>query len=236
MLSVQNYRMTQPRAIAFKQNEEQAQDTTQKPFVTRSGLKTGATYATIGAANLLALSALGKGLFNWGKKNMEELAEELGREGLEEAGELKATLKESESALKSLGKHLWITIPLCFALHLGCGSLVDKITNDKRAKFAQEIENKDKKDIVRDNPDAELTRSGNIYHKTNTGLKFGALIGAVALPLESYISKLLTKSKNPVGIIGNVITGAIGGLILGSIADHFANKGAAKHADKMAEA
>lgn len=225
MLSVQNYQMTTPQ-VSFKQKEE----TSQSPFVTHAGLKTGAVVGGIGAASTIGLYTFADKLLKLGKGVVAEGAE-MGEEAAHDMGNV---LSEAGASLKAAGKKLWITVPIGIAVYTGCGALIDKLINDKRAKFAQDIAGKDTKDIVKDNSDAELTRRGEVYQRSNIGKKFGTLLGAVVLPAWSKTSEMITKSKSPVGIVGNAIIGALGGLILGSITDHYANKGAIKHADKMA--
>ena len=228
MLSVQNYSMNTPQ-VSFKQNEEKASDN--KAFETHAGLKTGAIAGGIGAASTLSLYALADKLVKSGKDAIAEGAEELGKDAVHEAGNF---FSEASAQLKAAGKKLWITIPIGLAVYSGCGALIDKLTNDSRAKFAQDNAGKDTKEILKNNSDAELTRGGEVYQKSSIGKKYGALLGAVVLPLWAKSKSLITKAKSPVGIIGNVITGALGGLILGAITDHYSNKGAVKHADKMA--
>ena len=224
MLSVQNYNMNTPQ-VSFKQNEE----TSQKPFVTHAGLKTGAVVGSIGAASTLGLYSVADRLIKLGESALGG-AEEIGAEAAHDVGNV---FSEMGASLKAAGKKLWITLPIGIAVYTGCGALIDKLTNDKRAKFAQDNAGKDTKEVVRDNPDAELTRCGEVYQRTNTGKKFGTLLGAVVLPIWSKTGSMISKSKPLIGVVGKSIIGALGGLILGSIADHYANKGAKKYADKM---
>ena len=220
MLSVTNdVKNHQP---SFKQNEAKSDPT--KSFETHAGLKTGAVYSGIGAATSLSAYAIADKFLKAGKSAVEEI----GDEAAHEAGDI---LSEASKYLKSAGKKLWFTIPLSVAICAGCGALIDKITNDNRAKFDKENEGKDSKTILKSNPDAELTRTGEVYQKSSTGKKYGTLLGAVVLPVWAKLHQLITKTKSPIGIISNIIIGAIGGLTLGAITDHYANKGAIKHAD-----
>ena len=226
MLSVQNQAMTSK--ISFKQNEENV--TANRPFETHAGLKTGAVVGGIGAATTLSLYSLADKFVKAGQEIVAEVGAEAGEEAAHDAGNI---LSEAGASLKAAGKKLWFTVPISIAIYTGCGALMDKITNDRRAKFAKEIEGKDTKDILKDNPDAELTRKGEVYQKSNIGKKYGTLLGAVVMPLWSKASSMITKTRSPLGVISNVIIGALGGLMLGSISDHYSNKGAIKHADKM---
>ena len=226
MLSVQNSLSHTPQ-VSFKQNDEKMD----KPFETHAGLKTGAVVGGIGAASTLSLYALADKFVKAGEKAVSGTAVEMGEEAAYEAGNF---LSEVSSALKSAGKKLWFTVPIGIAVYTGCGALIDKLTNDSRAKFAQDNAGKDTKEILKNNPDAELTRRGEAYQKTNIGKKYGALLGAVVLPLWKLAHSAITKTKSPFGIVTAVVTGALGGLTLGAITDHYSNKGAVKHADKFA--
>ena len=226
MLAVQTYNY-QPK-VSFQKNEPK-QDNKPNSFTTHAGLKTGATVAAVGAAYKLTFSKIvdviagaAQGLVS---QVLQSADENLSREiqgGLGESG-----LKSAKN------KYLW-TIPVSVAVYTGCGALIDKLINDKHSKFAENSKNKNVKDIVKDDKDAELTRKGNPYCRTNIGKKYGTLLGIVALPVLKYTNNAI-KGFRGVSLIGvgiNMIAGAIGGLTLGSITDHFANKGAKKFADK----
>lgn len=125
---------------------------------------------------------------------------------------------------------------ISLASYAAIGAAVDAITNNKRENFEKETSGKDKKEILQTNDNAELSRTGEVYHKTNVGKTYGTAIGAITLPLlqELQLSNVGLKLGEGAGIfrVASAITGALGGLALGAISDHFANNGAKKHADK----
>ena len=131
-------------------------------------------------------------------------------------------------------KKLGAIIPLSVAIYMGCGALVDKFINNKRAEFAKSSQDKDMKDVIKENKKAEVTRNGNVYHKSDVGKKYGALLGAVGFPILIASRRAIRGYALPsvVGILLNAAIGIVGGLTLGSIADKCANKGAKKFADK----
>lgn len=52
---------------------------------------------------------------------------------------------------------------------MGCGVLVDKLNNDKRAKFSEELAEKGKDATYEENDYADKTKAGNVYCKSNAG-------------------------------------------------------------------
>ncbi len=228
MLSVQNYKLAQS-GISFKQNEEKKEQTPNS-FTTHAGLKTGATVAGAGAVYTLTTGSIANGLVNRAKSFVGELVDGI------EAEQVKSELNEAGDVLKSARKkYLW-TVPVTIAAYAGCGALIDKFINDKRSDFAKNTQNKSTQDIVKDNNDAELTRNGKVYQKTNIGKKYGAALGVVALPVLNAINKAIkgTSHFSFKMLAFNMVVGALGGLTLGAITDHYANKGAKKFADKQA--
>ena len=136
-----------------------------------------------------------------------------------------------------MGKAGLVSIPMHVALALGCGALVDKLNNDKRAEFAEKLAANGKEETLKNDDNAEITKNGNVYCKSNMGKKLGALLGLVAAPIPGIIASPIVKTKAKTGfkelaMLG--VAGAIGGLILGAIADKYSNKTAAKQADKQA--
>jgi hypothetical protein len=228
MLSVQNYQMTQPK-ISFKQNEEKK---TEAPntFLTHAGVKTGAAVAGAGVLYNLTAGSLASSLVNRAGGFIGSMM------GVEEAEQVKSELNEATDILKSAKKKYYWTIPVTMAVYAGCGALVDKFINDKRADFDKKVQGKDTKDVVKDNPDADLTRNGNVYQKSNTGKKYGAAIGVVALPVLKAINKAIkgTSHFSVKLLLVQMAAGALGGLTLGAITDHYANKGAKNFVDTKA--
>lgn len=221
-----------PNRIAFKANEE---DSNSKASVSHAGLKTGAVWAGIGT--------IGSGtLYSYASKIGElnkGLAEEF--KGNPEFGKFAQEALENAKACKVTGKAGLYSIPMHVALALGCGALVDKLNNDKRAEFAEKLAANGKEEALKNDDNAEITKNGNVYCKSNMGKKLGALLGLVAAPLPDLILSPMTKNiegpKSWSGFKGYAkigVIGAIGGLILGAIADKYSNKTAAKQADKQA--
>lgn len=148
------------------------------------------------------------------------------------------------SELAAIKKTPWM-FALMAGTALGTGALVDKLINNKRVKFAQETKNKAKNEILKNRNDANTTRNGNIYQKTNTAKKVWTpiLAGTMTLTNLANVARIhkympIPKELMPT-IIGAAATtgaigGAIGGLVYGAITDYCANKTAQKYADKEA--
>ena len=180
-------------------------ENSQQPAKVNSGIKVGAAYATIGAVSTLSSTSI----TNLIKKQAPEIAEKMP---------------------KQIGMAIYI--PVFIATALGCGAIVDKITNKKAAKFAQEVKGKDVKEVLKTNERADISGRNNLFYSSNTGKKVGTLLGVVALPL---LSLLMNKGRiNVVSVVASVINGALGGLLLGSITDALNNKAAEKNADNAA--
>ncbi len=212
--AIQSYNST-PTRIAFKADGEKA-PTSQADYSyykTNAGLKTGGVYACIAGAMGALSATFSKGLLNFAKNNGGDA-------------------KQVEAASKTLGKAA-ITIPISMAVYVACGALIDKFINNKRAQFHEINAGKDKNEILKNNPDAETTRSGEVYQHTNVGKKYGALLGAVVSPALGLAVNAIAKQKSgAIGIVSSIISGTVGGLLLGAITDHYANKGAEKYADR----
>ena len=220
--SVQNYQ-TAPSRVAFKagnnvQTNEHSKE--KQPYKTHAGLKTGIGYGVIEGGLAALLGSGTKALQNIIKRNSDELGE------------------EAVQTVKTLGKSsktLFIYVPIAILTSIGCGALVDKKINDKHAQFADKLEKEGKKEILKNDDNAEITKQEQVYCKKNTGKKLGVLLGAVVSPLLGILNTKVAGNKiSMLKVVSGVITGALGGLILGSITDKIANKGAAKFADKQA--
>lgn len=234
MLSVQSYNFAPKSNLYFKSNETKPDTDKTKPeaFQTHAGLKTGAVYAGIeGIVGLAACLGMKQVKNNVLK---EALIDELDAHGKEIPEYFGEEHKEIQNVLKNVNKSIAICLPLAILLSLGSGFLVDKLINDKQAKFADKFSSTNKKDILKEEDHAELTRKDNVYYKSNIGKMVGPALGAVILPVIGVITSSINKVKLPaVAYVGEIAGGALGGLILGAITDKIANKGAAKHADKQ---
>lgn len=111
---------------------------------------------------------------------------------------------------------------------LGCGAIVDSRINKHHKDIATDIDIFGKKETVKRNDKAQITRNENVYYQSNTGLKVGALLGLVANPILHAV-----RIRGFSAIWGTIaaVTGVIGGMALGAITDHFSNNAAKKHAD-----
>lgn len=226
MLSVSNYRIT-PSRVSFKANEDQNQGERQvQPFKTHAGLKTGIAASVIAAGNELFFAKLLKVCSEASSVASKDVANDV---------ELANNFKSNAKNFKALSKNVWITLPIAVLASIGCGMFVDSVINKKQAQFADKFNTEGRKAALNDEERAEITKKDNVYLSTNSGKKVGTMLGAIVLPAFGAVKKSLAKVKAPNAVITNAIIGSIGGLILGSITDMAANKGAKKHADKQAQ-
>lgn len=129
------------------------------------------------------------------------------------------------------------------AAHLGCGAIYDKIRNSKAQKAAEEVKTLGAKNAIAQNDRIEISRQGRTYYNSN-GMKYGAMLGAGVCLAEGLfdvlnknqwekIGKVFAKDEikisKPGFVISSTIVGAICGMIMGKIADHFTNKDAYKN-------
>lgn len=237
MLSaVQNYNVS-PKHLAFKGKDENTDTNTNTNQVKQSnaGLKTGAIWA--GIMTPVAIGA-------------NTLTSKLASVDVTSAGLDSNQTQQLMTQMKKLsatGKAGWVALPINIALALGCGALVDKLNNAKRAEFAEKLAQNGKEEMLKNDDNAETTTAGNVYCKSSAGKKWGALLGLGGAILPGLITLPLTKVKGfkadaaytsslITGMAGKTVAGVLGGLALGAIADHFSNKTAAKNADKQAVA
>ena len=224
MLSIKNYNLT-PTKIPFRAETVKSENNAEsKPtFKSNYGLKTGAVYAAIASGlSLLGVTAQGLNL----KREQKRLDENMGRYSSQKQLEF---IQETKTSLK----RTWITIPLGVAIIIGCGALVDKLINKKNKDLAEQVKSKPAKEILEENDNVEVSKNGNLYYKSNTGMKTGPLIGAIVAPISSMVALKIAKFRiHPILAITGLIQGALGGLLLGSITDYCSNKAAEKYADK----
>ena len=137
-------------------------------------------------------------------------------------------------------KHSGIIGGLTLAGSMASGAAVDAITNKKRKEFVFINRGKTQKEVLLGNERAEVSRTGEIYYNTNAGKKFGTMLGAMIFPVIHLVRrqiqpKDIQKLSSPLQeYTKGMFRGAIGGFLMGAIADSCANKSAAKHADKVA--
>ena len=232
MLSVQSCSVNSQN-VAFKAKEKKSN--VNSTSTSHAGLKTAAVWSSIatpfGLANIY-LNRLSNNSFpgvTYGKMNLK--GKDLGK------------IFKMPTNVNS--KLALFALPLNFAIAMGCGALVDKLNNDKRAKFAEELAEKGKDATYEENDYADKTKAGNVYCKSNAGKKWGALLGmgGILLPelifmpimsLNNFKIKGMSKTIKTIVLAQSAVLGAIGGFSLGAIADSFSNKTAAKNADKLA--
>lgn len=232
MLSVQSCSVNSQN-VAFKAKEKKSN--VNSTSTSHAGLKTAAVWSSIAAPFGLAniyLNSLSNNSFpgvTYGKMNLK--GKDLGK------------IFKMPTNVNS--KLALFALPLNFAIAMGCGALVDKLNNDKRAKFAEELAEKGKDATYEENDYADKTKAGNVYCKSNEGKKWGALLGmgGILLPelifmpimsLNNFKFKGMSKTIKTIVLAQSAVLGAIGGFSLGAIADSFSNKTAAKNADKLA--
>lgn len=226
MLSVQSCSVNSQN-VAFKAKEKKSN--VNSTSTSHAGLKTAAVWSSIvtplGLANIY-LNRLSNNSFpgvTYGKMNPK--GKDLG--------------KIFKMPMNANSKLALCALTLNYAITMGCGALVDKLNNDKRAKFAEELAEKGKDATYEENDYADKTKAGNVYCKSNDGKKWGALLGmgGILLPimsLNNFKIKGMSKPIKTIVLANAAVLGAIGGFSLGAIADSFSNKTAAKNADKLA--
>lgn len=211
MLSVQNYRMT-PNVVSFKAQKEN--QTESKPFKTHAGLKTGVGCAVAeGAMTGFLVSGLTRGI-NALKGQEDEILDIVA-----------SGMKESRNVL------LLLYLPVMALTALGCGALVDNKINKKNAELAEKVKLNGKREVLKNEKNANITKNENVYYKSNDGKKLGTILGVVAMPLLAFVQ---ARKLNVLSAGISAALGAVGGLILGAITDACANRSAAKHADRQA--
>lgn len=129
---------------------------------------------------------------------------------------------------------------------VGCGAIIDNIRNKNAAKAADEIRQLGLRKAIETDDHVDISKSGRGYYESNDGAKhgwkLGALvglaIGAATTFTDSFKKSIeksgVSKGVKTVSIIGGVLGSgafcALGGFIMGKIADHNANSDARKHA------
>ena len=134
-------------------------------------------------------------------------------------------LFEHNKFIKKYSIPIALTAGLCT---LGCGVLVDRLRNKKAGETADLIKETGVKNALLNNDRIAISRNRNPYYDSNVGQKYGALLGAGCGILHSFMSNgKLNGVKN---IISSAVTFALGGLLMGCIADKCSNNDAKKHA------
>ena len=154
------------------------------------------------------------------ESGMEDMFKKFGMKDIDEA------LKEGNKNGMRLKKFAIPFALIAAACTLGCGMLVDNIRNKKAQETADYTAQVGVRNAVMNGDSVVLSNKGRTYYDSNTGKKYGALLGAGCGLIES----VMTAGKfKPIGLL-NMIPMAIGGLIMGAITDHYTNSSAKKNA------
>ncbi len=141
---------------------------------------------------------------------------------------IEETLKMGNENALRMKKYAIPFAVLAAGLTAGCGMLVDKFRNDKAKETADIVKQAGVKNAVMNNDRIALSNKGRAYYESNQGSKYGAFLGAGC----GIIGALMQQGKNTKisEAIGSALTFAIGGWIMGKIADSNSNKDARRHA------
>lgn len=216
MLSVQRYqaRVQNP---SFKANPEcNVNSSNEKPYYQSNiGLKVGTVYALGASAWALSSSAV-----------LQTISKRIEKKPLISV----PFMQEMTNGLfKSVLKYLPIFIPVT----IGCGAIVDKVINDKNKQLAKQLEIQDKKTVLTNNKNADITKDNNVYYRSQIGKTIGPILGAIATPALGAIFTVLSKEKySGLQLIKGIVYGVCGGFGLGAITDSKVNRAAAKFADQ----
>lgn len=149
--------------------------------------------------------------------------------------------------LKKTQKALPYIVATKIGLAVGCGALVDYITNQNSKKASQEIAKYGPVNASMINDNIDLTLN-SAYYKSNDGKKYGTLLGlgvggifgailakhpAMSVPLKKAPKEVLSAVKGTL-VTTSLFVCTLGGLIMGAITDYFNNSGAKKASIKQA--
>lgn len=158
--------------------------------------------------------------------NKEELEEftNITKEAFEQNKDLYKKQLENSKILKKMA------IPcalIAAGFSLACGMFVDSKRNQKAKEMADTVQQLGIKRAALQNDNIAISNKGHAYYESNDGSKYGALLGAGCGALHG----LMASPKKPA--IGTIIFAALefalGGWIMGKIADSNNNKDAKKH-------
>ena len=153
-------------------------------------------------------------------KQFDEMFKNFGYKNTDEA------FKAGVDNMKRLKKYAIPFAIIAAGATAGCGILVDHLRNKKAKEAADTVKQVGVKNAVMQNDKIQLSNKGRAYYESNQGVKYGALLGAGCGLIESVMST----GKLKAAALVNMVMMAIGGLIMGKIADSTANKDARKHA------
>lgn len=198
-----------------------------KPFQTHAAMKTGAAYMAGTGVSALLLNKIYNATNN---AFSEILIESPQDETLRRISDiLSRNIKQAKASLK-------FTLPFLAVGSAVTGWAIDKKINAKHAELKDKLKDQDLATIQAEDNRVKTTKEGNPYYKSVLGKKIGSLVGAVMLPTLAIADKFIMKTPGKVRVLGQVVNGALGGLMLGGITDVCSNRAARKHADKAAQA
>ena len=181
-----------------------------------------------------------KGIFKEASKN-EEIAKQI-NEAYKAQGmdiDVKNPEKFFEEIKKAAKEQKKLAIPLATlaaVLTLGSGVIVDNYRNQKARETADYVRQVGVRNaLLTKGNEIELSDNSRPYYKSNQGKKLGALLGAGCACIFTAVSMTLSKMpksmKQPVAsAIGMAIPMALGGFIMGAIADSMTNSKAETNA------
>lgn len=144
-----------------------------------------------------------------------------------EDGSFEEVLKEQNKRNKRLKKYAIPFALIASGLTLGCGILVDYLRNKKAQETAEQVRQNGIKKTLIEQDRVAISNKGRAYYESNQGRKWGALLGA-GCGITAALMQSGRKTK-----IAHMFTGAasyaIGGWLMGMIADHNTNKNAKIH-------
>ncbi len=159
-------------------------------------------------------------------KNLSEAEKQEFEKGWQEG--LKTSAAEVEKQLKQnkLKKKMAIPGAIIAAIcSIGCGMAVDNLRNQKARQTADYARKVGDKAALMQGDRVAINNRGKAYYESNEGSKWGAMFGAGC----GIIHSLMSTNRGVRGIVVPTATFALGGWLMGLIADHNANKAAMKH-------
>jgi hypothetical protein len=134
-----------------------------------------------------------------------------------------------EDVQKFVEKNKKMAIPSAIiyaAAALGCGMLVDHIRNNNAKKAASQIASMSPREALERIPNVEVSKHRQLYYNSNTGSKYGFMLGLGfgALPIIRHLA--IGGKLNPKFSILALAQYGICGWLSGLLTDHNTNKNA----------
>jgi len=161
----------------------------------------------------------------------------LDKEEKEASKEFMKPMEEIAARAKKFAIPMAVVAAACT---LGCGMIVDHIRNKRAQEVADLTKQVGVKGAMMQGEGVAISQKGRTYYDSNVGSKYGALLGAGCGLIKTGMEiardhKLVSKLP---GGMANYLTGgiltmaefALGGWLMGKIADHNTNKAAERKA------